>query len=83
VKRKKYFDAERAFQFIWENADSSGLWCGDAVTLAAEFDVSEDIAESILEELCDRRLIEKLYTRTYFISKWREKDESGEGKGLN
>jgi hypothetical protein len=74
VKRKKYFDAERAFEFMWQNADRDGIWHGDAVSLAAEFDVSEDIADSTLDELCARRLIEKLYTETFIISKWREKE---------
>jgi len=78
VKRKKYFDAKRAFQFIWENADSSGLWCGDAVTLAAEFEVSEDAAEDVLNELRAKRLIEKLDTETFIISKWRERDDPAE-----
>jgi hypothetical protein len=32
----------------------------------------------VLDELCARRLIEKLYTRTYFIVRWRERDESDE-----
>ena len=44
MKRKKYFDEERAFEFIWQNTDRDGIWHGDASTLAAEFDVSEDAA---------------------------------------
>lgn len=83
MKRKKYFDWEQAFRFIWQNANREGMWPGDAASLGAEFEVSEQAAQDVLTELCDRRLIEKVYTRTYFISKWREKDESGEGKGLN
>jgi hypothetical protein len=43
--------------------------------LGEEFEVSEEAAQTVLDELRDRRLIEKLYTRTYFISKWRERDE--------
>ncbi len=83
MRRQKYFGSEQAFESIWQNADRYGIWHGDAVSLAAEFDVSEDIAHSTLDELCARRLIEKLYTGTFIISKWREKDESSEGKGLN
>ena len=74
MRRKKYFCEEHAFQFIWDNADQDGIWKGDAATLAHEFDVSEDAAHSTLGELSTRRLIEKVYTRTYCIVKWRERD---------
>jgi hypothetical protein len=40
------------------------------------FDASQNEAESVLEELCDRRLIEKLDARTYFISGWRELEDT-------
>ena len=73
MRRKKYFDWEQAFHFIWENSDRGGIWHGDAVSLAAEFDASEDDAESVLNELCDRWLIEKLCAGSFFLSKWREK----------
>jgi hypothetical protein len=73
MRRKKYFDWEEACRFIWQNADRDGIWHGDAVSLAKEFDASADDAESVLDELCGRRLIEKLYTGNYFLSKWREK----------
>jgi hypothetical protein len=76
VKRRKYFDWEQAFHFIWENADRDGIWLGDAASLAAEFDVSEDAAEAVLHELRARRLVEKLYTGTFFISKWREREDT-------
>jgi hypothetical protein len=75
MRRKKYFDWEEAFRFIWENADRDGIWHGDAVSLAAEFDVSEDEAYSVLSELCDRRLIERVYLQTYAIVNWRERDD--------
>jgi DNA-binding FadR family transcriptional regulator len=75
VKGKKWFDREEAFRLIWENAGRDGIWLGDAADLAEEFDVSEDAAEEVLDELRDRRLIEKLYTGAFFISGWREKDE--------
>ena len=74
MKRKKYFDEERALEFIWQNADHDGIWHGDAVELAVEFDVSEEAAETVLDELRARRLIEKLYTGAFFISKWRGRD---------
>ena len=73
MRRKKYFDWEEGFRFIWENADCDGIWHGDAVSLAEEFDASEDDADSVLDELRDRRLIEKLYTGSFYLSKWREK----------
>jgi len=75
MRRKRYFDWEQAFHFIWENAYREGIWLGDAASLAEEFDALEDDAESILDELRERRLIEKLDARTYFLSKWREKDD--------
>jgi hypothetical protein len=75
MRRTKYFDWEQAFHFIWENADRDGIWHGDAASLAAEFDVSEDEAHSVLSELSDRRLIERVYLRTYVIANWRERDD--------
>jgi hypothetical protein len=75
MRRKKCFDWEQAFRLIWENADHDGIWRGDAANLAKEFDALEDDAESILDELRERQLIEKLDARTYFLSKWREKDD--------
>jgi hypothetical protein len=75
MRRKRYFDWEQAFHFIWQNANRDGIWHGDAASLAAEFDVSEDEAHSVLSELCDRRLIEKVYLRTYVIANWRERDD--------
>ena len=73
MRRKKYFDWEEAFRFIWENTDSDGIWHGDAVSLAAEFDASEDDAESVLDELRDKGLIEKLSTGSFYLSKRRER----------
>ena len=78
MRRKKYFDWEEAFRFIWENTDNDGIWHGDAVSLAAEFDVSEEAAEAVLDELRTKRLIEKLYTGTFFLSNWRERDDPDE-----
>jgi hypothetical protein len=73
MRRTKYFDWEQAFHFIWENADRDGIWRGDAVSLAEEFDASEDDAESVLDELRDRRLIERLCAESFYLSKRREK----------
>ena len=75
MRRIKHFGWQQAFESIWNDADRDGKWNGDSARLAQEFRVSEETAESVLEELCDRRLIEKLYDRTYFIVKWRERDE--------
>ena len=75
MKRKKYFGKEYAFEFIWLNADRDGIWNGDAARLAAEFDVTEDDAHSALSDLCDRRIIEKLYTGKYIILNWRDRDD--------
>jgi hypothetical protein len=74
MRRKKYFDWEQAFRFIWENADRDGIWQGDAARLGKEFGALEDDAEAVLDELRQRRLIEKLDARTYYLSKWREKE---------
>jgi len=77
MKRRKYFGLEQAFEYICQHVDWDGIWHGDAASLAQEFDALEDDAESVLNELRDRRLIEKLDARTYFLSKWREKDQPG------
>jgi hypothetical protein len=45
--------------------------------LASEFEVSEETAGEVLDELRGRRLIEKLDAGTYFLSKWRERDDPG------
>ena len=54
MKRKRYFDWEQAFHFIWRGADQDGIWHGDAIELAAEFDVSEDTADSGFERPLQR-----------------------------
>ena len=76
--KRKYFGWEQAFESIWKDADRDGMWNGDDAGLAAEFRVSEDAAYSVLDELCDRRLIEKLYPGKYIIARWRERDEPDE-----
>jgi|HubBroStandDraft_1064217.scaffolds.fasta_scaffold796775_2 hypothetical protein len=75
MKCRTYLDWEQAFHFIWQNTDGDGIWRGDAASLAKEFDALENDAESVLDELCDRRLIERLSARAYFISGWRERDD--------
>jgi hypothetical protein len=77
MRRNRYFDWEQAFHFIWENADRDGIWRGDAVSLAKEFDASEESAVEVLRELRTRRLVERLSARTYFLSKWTERDSIG------
>ncbi len=37
--------------------------------------MSEDAAQSVLRELRDRRIIEKLNTGNYIIVNWRDRDE--------
>ena len=73
--RKKHFDWEQAFHYIWNNADGDGIWSGDGTRLAEEFGVSEDVAQSRLSELCDRRLIERIDERACAIVNWREREE--------
>ena len=71
MRRNRYFDWEQAFHFIWENADRDGIWHGDAVSLAKEFDASEDDAGSVLDELRDRLLIE-MPTKDFAEPAWRD-----------
>jgi hypothetical protein len=73
MRRKRYFDCEQAFHSIWQSADEDGIWHGNATSLAAEFKVSEEPAEEVLRELQARRLIEKLYTGSFYLSNWRER----------
>jgi hypothetical protein len=78
--RTRYFGWEYVFEHIWNNADPDGLWDGDAASMAAEFGVTEDEAHDVIAELCNRRHIEKVYSGTYAITEWRERerDQSGE-----
>ena len=77
MRRNKYFDWEQTFHFIWQNADDDGIWHGNAESLAKEFQVSEESADEVLRELRTKRLVERLSARTYFLSKWKERDSSG------
>ena len=73
--RRKYFAEEYVFEFIWQHCDNDGLWDGDAETLAAKFNVSEDEDYDALSELCDRGHVERLVPGAYAITEWRERDE--------
>jgi hypothetical protein len=77
MKRKGYLNWEEAFRSIWQNSGRDGIWHGDATSLAEKFDASENDAESVLEELRERRLIERLSAGTYLLSKWRQRDDRG------
>jgi hypothetical protein len=35
--KKKYFCEQEVFGFIWDSADTDGIWSGNDETLAAEF----------------------------------------------
>jgi hypothetical protein len=73
--RKKHFSFEQVFEYIWQGCNSEGLWSGDDGTLAEEFGVSEDEAHTMLGDLSERGLIEKLYPGTFAIVRWREQDD--------
>jgi hypothetical protein len=73
--RKKYFDWEYVFEFIWKTADLDGMWDGDDVTVAREFGVTDDEAYAALSALCDRGLIERPYPGKCAIVEWPERDE--------
>jgi hypothetical protein len=76
--RKKYLDEESLFAHIWKSADPDGLWDGDAMTLAAAFEVPEVEADDTLGKLCDRGLIQRVGTATYIITRWPDRDDSPE-----
>jgi hypothetical protein len=75
--RKRYFDWEYVFEYIWQHCDKDGIWNGDDASVAAGFDVPEDEAHEILDELCQRHLIENVYPATYAIVRWRDRDDPG------
>jgi hypothetical protein len=80
--KKNCFCEEKVFAHIWDNADRDGLWTGDASTVAAAFNVSEDESHEMLGQLCDGHHVEKLVPGKYAIVKWRERDDpSGEEVG--
>ncbi len=76
--KTRYFCEEDVFRFIWDAADADGLWNGNAEVLARKFNVSAEAAYAFLSDLCDRHLIEKLFSEKYAIMNWRERDYSGE-----
>jgi hypothetical protein len=77
--RKTYFDWESVFAHIWRHCDPDGIWDGSAERLAEKFGVSEDDGHTMLDQLCDRGLLEKVYLGTYAIAKWHEPDDPGGG----
>jgi hypothetical protein len=82
--RRKYFGEECVFEFVWQHCDNDGLWSGSPGTLAAKFNVSEDEAQDMLGELCDRNLIQRLGNSTFIVARWRERDDAGEEEsGVN
>jgi hypothetical protein len=76
--RTKYFGEEYVFEFIWQHCDRDGLWTEDAASLGEEFRVSEDDTRSMLGELCDRNLIQRVGRREYMVVNWPERDEPSE-----
>ena len=76
--KKKCFDWENLFAFIWNHADHDGLWGDDDATLAEEFNVSEDEAHAMLTDLCDRGLIERVCEGKYAVVRWPERDDPAE-----
>ena len=73
--RKKHFSFEQVFEYIWQHCDSGGLWNGNDGTLSEEFHVTEDEAHTMLGDLSERGLIEKLFPGTFAIVRWRERDD--------
>jgi hypothetical protein len=76
--KKKYFGEESVFEHIWNAADEEGLWTGNAETLAREFGVTQDEAYSMLAQLCQRHLIERLFQGKFAIVNWPERVDPGE-----
>jgi hypothetical protein len=76
--RTRYFGWEYIFEHICQRCDRDGLWTGDASTVAAAFNVSEDEPYDALSDLCDRHLMERVGTATYIIARWRERDDLGD-----
>lgn len=77
--KRKYFGWEYVFEHIYQHCDRDGFWDGDAASVAKEFNVTEDEVHSMLSDLCDRGLIETLFPGKWAITKWRERDDPGEG----
>jgi hypothetical protein len=78
TRRTRYFGWEYVFEHICQHCDCDGIWSGDGATVAAEFSVTEDEAHEVLVELCDRGLIESVFSGTYAITEWRDRDESAD-----
>jgi hypothetical protein len=78
--RTRYFGWEYVFEHICQHCDNDGIWSGDAESVAADFHVSEDQADEVLRELCDRGLVEKVVPGKFAIVKWPERDDRDEGE---
>ena len=78
--KKRCFDWEQVFAHIWRHCDPDGIWDGSAERLAEKFGVNEDAAQAMLDQLCDRGLLERVYEATYAITKWHERDDPGVGE---
>lgn len=76
--KRKYFDPEEVFGFIWNSADSDGNWGGDSRSLAKLADLSERSAQAALDELCRVRLIEMIGVGKFAIVDWRDIDPAPE-----
>ena len=76
--KKKTFDHESLYEFIWNGADNDGIWSGNEKTLAAKFRVPEDQAYVVLGDLCDHNLIQRVGKGDYIITRWPERSEPGE-----
>jgi hypothetical protein len=68
---QEVFRLGRSISFHLGKCGPRRIWRGDAASLASEFEVSEETAGEVLDELRGRRLIERLDAGTYFLSKWR------------
>jgi len=72
---KKHFCEQEVFGFIWDNADTDGIWSGDANSWATEFGVTPDESYSVLSDLCDQNRIQKLEPSKYIVTRWPERDD--------
>jgi hypothetical protein len=66
------------FEFVCRHCDRDGPWDGDAESVAADFQVSEDQSDETLSDLADRGLIEKLVPGKFAIVNWTDRDKPAE-----
>ena len=76
MKRKKYFDWEQAFHFIWQNADQTESGTAMLPLWQRNLTCLKMLGREVLDHLRARRLIEKLYTGKYIIVSWRDRDDA-------